>query len=84
MNKTDVMVSVSQKDSEALDESFARLVSELVRLKRLGAAPKSRKFSPSVLKRAVFALGLEKIKEMDWKQFDEYCCGKGIYIRGRK
>lgn len=82
-NKRDVMVAVSDKDFQKLDELFVRLYQELVKKKAIGLEPKSQKLARSMLKSMLFSKSLEINEKISWDEFNEYCIKKGIYKRRR-
>jgi len=81
--KRDIMVSVKDSDIEELDECFVRLYRKLLELKKLGTEPKSRKLTKSIVKSAIFKIGLERVKDMSWEDFNDICERGNIYKRRR-
>ena len=70
-----VHVTISDSLLLEVEEQFHRLHQQLLKMKVSGARSKRKKFTLTMVREVAMSLGLEKLKELDYLQFEE--CYKG-------
>lgn len=52
-----------------LDQEYHRLHQILIKGQKIGQIPKSKKITPSIVKRVVWKLGLDELERMTFEEF---------------
>jgi len=73
------MVSVTDEEMRFVEETMSRLMDEMVKLKRLGAVPKSKKVTEALVKSCIFKLGMTMMAQTCYDDFDKFCIANRIY-----
>lgn len=55
----------------AIEEEYHRIHQELLKLKRSGRYPKSKRLTQTMIRTVVIKLGLKEFKEINYEQFEK-------------
>jgi len=71
-NDKPIHVTIDSELALTIETEYHRLHQELLHLKRLGARSKRYKFTQKMVREVGFRVGIEKLKELTFEQFEHF------------